>query len=137
MADAASAIRLLRRLKPFVGWAKIGMELFYSGGPAAYEAVAREGVPIFLDLKLHDIPNTVARSLGALMRLTPSPAMVNVHASGGFDMMRAAVEIVDGGAQLVAAAILPSLLGNHPETGGFDPRQNPPGPGASPSGRAG
>jgi len=112
------------------------MELFYSGGPAAYEAVAREGVPIFLDLKLHDIPNTVARSLGALMRLTPSPAMVNVHASGGSDMMRAAVEIVDGRAKLVAVTVLTSLSEADLEAVGFDPGKTPAGHGASLAGLA-
>ena len=72
------------------------MEFFYAHGPRGYEAVAKEGLPIFLDLKLHDIPNTVASALRSLMRLDPRPAIINVHATGGGDMMRAAAEAVDG-----------------------------------------
>ena len=118
--DPGRAAELVGRLKSSVGYAKIGMELFYAGGPKAYETVAREGVPVFLDLKLHDIPNTVASALRSLMRLEPKPAIVNVHASGGYDMMKAALEAIDGRAKLIAVTVLTSLSDEDLWSTGFD-----------------
>jgi orotidine-5'-phosphate decarboxylase len=118
--DAERASALLRAVKPHIGFAKIGMEFFYAQGPHGYEAVAREGVPIFLDLKLHDIPNTVAAGLKSLLALTPPPAILNVHASGGLDMMKAAIEAVDGRAKLIAVTILTSLVNQDIWKAGFD-----------------
>jgi orotidine-5'-phosphate decarboxylase len=112
MPDAAAAAGLARRLAGAVDFAKVGMELFYAAGPEGYARVARAGLPIFLDLKLHDIPNTVARGLSALLALTPPPAIVNVHASGGPAMLRAAAEAVDGRAKLVAVTVLTALSGD-------------------------
>lgn len=117
--DVARASELARLLKPHVGYAKIGMEFFYAAGPKGYEAVAREGLPIFLDLKLHDIPNTVAMGLRSLMRLEPKPAIINIHATGGVDMMRAAAEAVDGRALLIAVTILTSLSDSDIHQAGF------------------
>lgn len=73
--------------KPFV---KIGMELFYAEGPDIVREIKRRGHRIFLDLKLHDIPNTVKRAMGVLSRLDVD--MCNVHAAGTAEMMRAALE---------------------------------------------
>lgn len=73
--------------KPFV---KIGMELFYAQGPEIVREIKRRGHRIFLDLKLHDIPNTVRRSMAVLSSLDVD--MVNLHAAGGKEMMRAALE---------------------------------------------
>ena len=73
--------------KPFV---KIGMELYYSEGASMVREIRRRGHPIFLDLKLHDIPNTVRRTMSVLSRLDVD--MVNLHASGGSAMMSAALE---------------------------------------------
>ena len=73
--------------KPFV---KIGMELFYSEGPEIVRQIKRRGHPIFLDLKLHDIPNTVKKAMRALSRLDID--MTNVHAAGTVEMMKAALE---------------------------------------------
>ena len=81
--DVARALELARILKPHVGFAKLGMEFFYAAGSRGYEAVAKEGLPIFLDLKLHDIPNTVASGLRSLMRLDPKPSIINIHVTGG------------------------------------------------------
>jgi orotidine-5'-phosphate decarboxylase len=117
--DVARASELARLLKPHVGFAKLGMEFFYANGPKGYETVAREGLPIFLDLKLHDIPNTVASGLRSLMRLEPRPAIINVHATGGSDMMRAAAEAVDGRSLLVAVTILTSLADADIHEAGF------------------
>ena len=84
------AERLAAAVAPSVGVAKVGLQLYLANGPAAVERIAATGVDVFLDLKLHDIPNTVgaaARELGRLgVQYTP------VHASGGTDMVRAAVE---------------------------------------------
>lgn len=107
--DIARARQLARLLRPHVGWLKVGMEFFYAHGAAGYQAVAAEGLPVFLDLKLHDIPNTVAAAMSALMQLDPCPAMVNVHATGGADMMKAARQAVAGRARLIAVTILTSL----------------------------
>ena len=73
--------------KPYV---KIGMELFYAEGPDMVRAIKARGHRIFLDLKLHDIPNTVKRAMASLSRLDVD--MVNLHAAGASEMMRAALE---------------------------------------------
>lgn len=73
--------------KPFI---KIGMELFYAGGPDIVKRLRERGHKIFLDLKLHDIPNTVRKAMRVLSSLDVD--MVNVHAGGGIDMMRAGLE---------------------------------------------
>ena len=73
--------------KPFV---KIGMELFYAEGPDAVRRIKERGPRIFLDLKLHDIPNTVKRAMAVLSRLDVD--MVNLHAAGASEMMRGALE---------------------------------------------
>lgn len=73
--------------KPFV---KIGMELFYAAGPEIVREIKRRGHKIFLDLKLHDIPNTVKKAMAVLSGLDVD--ICNLHAAGGIDMMRAAVE---------------------------------------------
>ncbi len=73
--------------KPFI---KIGMELYYAAGPEIVRELRRRGHRIFLDLKLHDIPNTVRKAMKVLSRLDVD--MVNVHAAGTIEMMRAALE---------------------------------------------
>lgn len=73
--------------KPFV---KIGMELFYSAGPRIVEEIKKRGHRIFLDLKLHDIPNTVRKTMKVLSGLDVD--MTNLHAAGGKEMMKAALE---------------------------------------------
>ena len=73
--------------KPFV---KIGMELFYAEGPEIVREIKRRGHKIFLDLKLHDIPNTVKKSMAVLSKLDVD--MTNLHATGTIDMMKAALE---------------------------------------------
>lgn len=73
--------------KPFV---KIGMELYYAEGPSIVKEIKKRGHKIFLDLKLHDIPNTVKKSMAVLSKLDVD--MTNLHAAGTVDMMKAAVE---------------------------------------------
>jgi len=118
--DRDRAQALAKKLRSHVGYLKIGMEFFYAHGNKGYEAVAAEGLPIFLDLKLHDIPNTVAEGMRSLMRLQPSPAIINLHASGGMAMMQAAAEAVGGRAKLIAVTILTSLSNDDIWTAGFN-----------------
>jgi len=89
-ASAEAAIRFLDRFtgkKPYV---KIGMELFYAEGPELVRQIKARGHQIFLDLKLHDIPNTVKKAMAVLSRLDVD--MCNLHAGGAIPMMEAAVE---------------------------------------------
>jgi orotidine-5'-phosphate decarboxylase len=118
--DLDRARAFAKALRPHVGYLKIGMEFFYAHGANGYEAVAAEGLPIFLDLKLHDIPNTVAEGMRSLMRLQPSPAIINLHASGGTAMMQAAAEAVGGRAKLIAVTILTSLSNEDIWAAGFN-----------------
>lgn len=83
---------LLTNLEGHKVWVKIGMECFFALGAKSLEEAKKRGFKIFLDLKLHDIPNTVAKSLKAL---SPLPFdMINVHAAGGSEMMRRSAEII-------------------------------------------
>ena len=118
--DLERAIALARALKPHAGYLKIGMEFFYAHGATGYARVAAAGLPIFLDLKLHDIPNTVASAMTALMRLSPVPAIVNVHATGGLDRMKAAADAVAGRTKLIAVTILTSLSDDDIWAAGFE-----------------
>ena len=88
--DLKKAEELLTQLRGAISFYKVGFELFYAQGWKAVELVEKYGGKVFLDLKLHDIPNTVKN---ALKMIAEHPvAMVNVHCLGGLDMMRAAVE---------------------------------------------
>ncbi len=85
-----AALALAQRLAPVVGGFKIGSELFTSAGPGIIRTIRAAGSFVFLDLKFHDIPNTVARAVAGAVRLDVQ--MLTVHASGGLEMMRAAEE---------------------------------------------
>ncbi len=82
------AQQLARDLAPVVGAFKIGKELFVSAGPEIVKAIRATGANVFLDLKFHDIPNTVAKAVAAAARLDVQ--MLTIHTSGGSEMMRAA-----------------------------------------------
>jgi orotidine-5'-phosphate decarboxylase len=83
-----SALQLATQLAPVVGAFKIGSELFTSAGPDIVRRIRATGASVFLDLKFHDIPNTVAKSVAAATRLDVQ--MLTIHTSGGLEMMRAA-----------------------------------------------
>ena len=102
-ADTLAFLDQFQEEKPFV---KIGMELFYGEGPDIVRAIKDRGHKIFLDLKLHDIPNTVKKAMQNLARLGVD--MTNVHAAGTIDMMRAAREGLGDEALLIAVTQLTS-----------------------------
>ncbi|MAH84825.1 MAG: orotidine-5'-phosphate decarboxylase [Rhodospirillaceae bacterium TMED8] len=108
--DIDRATALSRSLFGHVGGIKIGKEFFTANGPAGVHEVVHEGQPLFLDLKFHDIPNTVAGALQAVASINPK--ILNVHASGGAVMMRAAAKVVaemENKPLLVAVTVLTSL----------------------------
>ena len=99
--DTMAFLDNFKEEKPFV---KIGMELFYGEGPDIVKAIKDRGHNIFLDLKLHDIPNTVNKAMRNLARLGVD--MTNVHAAGTIDMMRAALEGLAEGADSERALLI-------------------------------
>jgi orotidine-5'-phosphate decarboxylase len=98
-----------RAVAPAVGVLKVGLELFAAEGPSAVGAAAALGRPVFLDLKLHDIPNTVAGAARSAARSGAS--LLTVHASGGAEMVRAAVRGAGSGVTVLAVTVLTSLDG--------------------------
>ncbi len=92
--NAASAARLVVQLEGACQWFKVGLELFTAAGPAVVEPLVKRGHSVFLDLKFHDIPNTVASAVRSAARL--GVRMVNVHAAGGPAMLAAARAALDG-----------------------------------------
>lgn len=109
--DLTAAERLADALRGQVAGLKLGLEFFCALGAAGYKLIAGKGLPIFLDLKLHDIPNTVAKALEALLPL--HPAFVTLHASGGAAMLqeaaKAAAKAGSGRPKLLAVTVLTSL----------------------------
>ncbi len=109
-ADAASALKLVKQLDPTLCRLKVGKELFTAVGPQFIETLTRANFGVFLDLKFHDIPNTVAKACTAASNL--GVWMLNVHASGGLEMMQAArkaVDSTDTKPLLIAVTVLTSM----------------------------
>lgn len=109
-ADEARIRSLLAALDPALCGIKIGKEAFTAFGPRVVEWARERGFPVFLDLKFHDIPNTVAQACRAAAGL--DVALVNVHASGGRRMLEAAREAIPAGAEapgLIAVTVLTSM----------------------------
>ena len=107
---AAAAIDLVNRLEGTCTWFKVGLELFVAAGPAVLEALIARGHSIFLDLKFHDIPNTVAGAVRSAAGL--GVRMMTIHALGGPAMLAAAKSALDGlpnPPELLAVTILTSM----------------------------
>ncbi|PZU08209.1 orotidine-5'-phosphate decarboxylase [Sphingomonas sp.] len=105
--DLGRALAIAGRVRNHVGGLKLGLEFFVANGAAGVREVAALGLPIFLDLKLHDIPNTVASAVQALHHL--SPAILTIHASGGRAMMEDAKAAAPPGTKVVGVTVLTSL----------------------------
>jgi orotidine-5'-phosphate decarboxylase len=108
--DARSAMRIVAELEGTCDWFKVGLELFVAEGPAVLEPIIRRGHNVFLDLKLHDIPNTVAGAVKSAAGL--GVRMLTVHASGGPAMLQAARAALTGIAhppELLAVTVLTSM----------------------------
>jgi orotidine-5'-phosphate decarboxylase len=108
--DMGRARELAAGVKPFAGGVKLGLEFFCANGPAGVRDIASIGLPVFLDLKLHDIPNTVAKAVEALRPL--EPAVLTVHAAGGRAMLEAARAAASEKTKVVAVTVLTSLDGD-------------------------
>lgn len=105
--DLARAKSIAGRVRHHVGGLKLGLEFFAAHGQPGVREIASLGLPIFLDLKLHDIPNTVAKAVQALSPL--EPAILTVHASGGRAMLEDAKAAAPHGTKVVAVTMLTSL----------------------------
>ena len=101
---------LAGQVRANAGGVKLGLEFFSANGPAGVASVLELGLPVFLDLKLHDIPNTVAKAVEALRPL--EPAVLTVHAAGGKAMLEAAKAAAGPTTKVVAVTVLTSLDGN-------------------------
>jgi orotidine-5'-phosphate decarboxylase len=108
LPSVETALALVERLAPWVGAFKVGSELFTLGGPDIVRRVRARGTPVFLDLKFHDIPNTVAKAVEAAVRLDVQ--MLSVHTSGGPTMLRAAEKAAQETARKLGR-IPPLILG--------------------------
>ena len=106
-SDLDRALELTRALREHAGGVKLGLEFFSAHGPAGVRQVAMLGLPVFLDVKLHDIPNTVAKAVEALAPLRP--AILTVHAGGGRAMLQAAKAAAPAETKVVAVTVLTSL----------------------------
>lgn len=105
--DLGAAQAMARAVSAHAGGIKLGLEFFSRNGRDGVLALAAAGTPIFLDLKFHDIPNTVAGAVRALAPLVP--AILTVHATGGRAMMAAAKDAAPAGTKVVAITVLTSL----------------------------
>ena len=105
--DVHRAAALARDVNGIAGGMKLGLEFFLANGQDGVRRIAEDGMPIFLDLKLHDIPNTVGKAVEAVASL--SPAILTVHAAGGREMMAAAKAAAPAGTRVVAVTVLTSL----------------------------
>jgi orotidine-5'-phosphate decarboxylase len=114
--DLNRALELAQAVRDHAGGVKLGLQFFSANGPEGVRRVGELGLPIFLDLKLHDIPNTVAKAVEALAPL--EPAVLTVHAAGGRAMLAAAQEAAPLRTRVVAVTVLTSLDGSDLAAGG-------------------
>lgn len=121
--DLARAKDIAVRVRNHVGGLKLGLEFFSANGRSGVREMASIGLPIFLDLKLHDIPNTVAKAIQALRPL--EPAILTVHAAGGRAMMEDAKAAAPFGTKVVAVTVLTSLDSDDLVAIGLAPEPHP------------
>ena len=108
--DLCHALELSKAVRPYIGGLKVGLEFISAHGPAGMREIAALGLPVFADVKFHDIPNTVAGAAREIATL--GVALFNLHASGGAEMMRAAKEAaasVDPKVKVIAVTVLTSV----------------------------
>jgi len=105
--DIDQAKKLAKAVKRHAGGLKLGLEFFAANGPDGVNEIAHLGLPVFLDLKLHDIPNTVAKAIHALRPL--ELAVLTVHGAGGRAMLEEAKAAAPAGTKVVAVTVLTSL----------------------------
>lgn len=105
--DLDRALTLAKAVKRHAGGLKLGLEFFAANGPDGVGEIAHLGMPVFLDLKLHDIPNTVAKAIHALRPL--EPAVLTVHGAGGRAMLEEAKAAAPAATKVVAVTVLTSL----------------------------
>lgn len=117
--DLEKAKALAQKVRHHVGGIKLGLEFFMANGRHGVHEMAEIGLPIFLDLKFHDIPNTVAKAIQALRPL--NPAILTVHAAGGRAMLEDAKAAAPEGTKVVAVTMLTSLDGSDMASIGLDP----------------
>src|SRR5215471_223302 len=121
------ALKLAEQLAPVCGGFKVGSELFTSAGPEVVKRIRGLGAPVFLDLKFHDIPNTVSKAVGAAVRMDVQ--MLTIHISGGREMVKAAEQAAQESAWrlghtpplILGVSLLTSLDTNALSELGFDP----------------
>ena len=106
-ADLDRAVAIAKAVREHAGGVKLGLEFFSAHGPEGVRRVEGLGLPVFLDLKLHDIPNTVENAVAALAPLTP--AILTVHATGGNEMLLAAKRAAPPATKVIAVTLLTSL----------------------------
>lgn len=109
---------LAEQVRGHAGGVKLGLEFFSANGPEGVASIAALGLPIFLDVKLHDIPNTVAKAVEALAPL--KPAVLTVHAAGGRAMLEAGKAAASPETKVVAVTVLTSLDGDDLRSIGVD-----------------
>jgi orotidine-5'-phosphate decarboxylase len=105
--DLARATMLAKAVRDHAGGLKLGLEFFCAQGPEGIRRIADLGMPLFLDLKLHDIPNTVGKAVEALAPL--EPAILTVHGHGGHEMLSVAKRAAPPSTRVVAVTLLTSL----------------------------
>src|SRR5436309_14549034 len=105
--NARAAQEVVHRVGDVAGFYKIGLQLFAAEGPAVVQELVASGRRVFLDLKLHDVPNTVSHAVRSAVDLGAS--MLTVHVSGGVEMLRAAAQAADNRLLLLAVTVLTSL----------------------------
>ena len=122
--DVETALALAKRVEPWFGVAKVGLELWATAGPTIVAALRDTGFEVFCDLKYHDIPTTVGRAARVIGRL--GARYLNIHACGGVDMLRAGVEGFEEGARDARfpspVALGVTVLTSDLDAGAFDAR---------------